>query len=146
LPPVGAAPVFAIRKPPVAVFTLGDYVVAGIMIVDQAETLRAAIAFRANILVAILAASVPSMSALRSVRCAAWNSSSRKPSSLSHALLSPKRSTSWPSFPGAAPRGGSLSSPASKGLAPDGNYRNTPVGSLGFCGIRGLRSRQANLH
>ena len=52
LPPVVAAPVFAIRKPAVAVFTLGEYVSAGIMSADQAETLREAVATRANILVA----------------------------------------------------------------------------------------------
>ncbi len=52
LPPVVAAPAFAIRKPAVAVFTLGDYVAAGIMTGDQAATLRAAVASRANILVA----------------------------------------------------------------------------------------------
>lgn len=52
LPPVVAAPAFAIRKPAVAVFTLDDYVAAGIMSADQAATLRAAIAARANILVA----------------------------------------------------------------------------------------------
>lgn len=52
LPPVVAAPTFAIRKPAVAVFTLDDYVAAGIMTLDQAATLRAAVATRANILVA----------------------------------------------------------------------------------------------
>ena len=52
LPPVVAAPAFAIRKPAVAVFTLDDYVVAGIMSADQAATLRAAVSSRANILVA----------------------------------------------------------------------------------------------
>lgn len=52
LPPVVAAPAFAIRKPAVAVFTLGDYVAAGIMSADQAEVLRDAVASRANILVA----------------------------------------------------------------------------------------------
>ncbi|MFN5685731.1 ATPase, T2SS/T4P/T4SS family, partial [Bradyrhizobium sp.] len=52
LPPVVAAPAFAIRKPAVAVFTLDDYVAAGIMTADQAATLRAAVASRANILVA----------------------------------------------------------------------------------------------
>ncbi|MFZ5703948.1 P-type conjugative transfer ATPase TrbB [Nitrobacter sp.] len=52
LPPVVAAPAFAIRKPAVAVFTLDDYVAAGIMSADQASTLRAAVASRANILVA----------------------------------------------------------------------------------------------
>ena len=52
LPPVVAAPAFAIRKPAVAVFTLDDYVGAGIMSAVQAETLRDAVAARANILVA----------------------------------------------------------------------------------------------
>jgi len=52
LPPVVAAPAFAIRKPAVAVFTLDDYVTTGIMTADQAETLRAAVQSRANILVA----------------------------------------------------------------------------------------------
>ena len=52
LPPVVAAPTFAIRKPAVAVFTLDDYVAAGIMSVPQAETLRQGVASRANILVA----------------------------------------------------------------------------------------------
>src|SRR3546814_2479768 len=52
LPPVVAAPTFAIRKPAVAVFTLDDYVTAGIMHDHQAETLRAAVADRSNILVA----------------------------------------------------------------------------------------------
>jgi type IV secretion system protein VirB11 len=52
LPPVVAAPAFAIRKPAVAVFTLDDYVTAGIMTSNQAVTLRAAITARANILVA----------------------------------------------------------------------------------------------
>ena len=41
-----------IRKPAVAVFTLDDYVAAGIMTADQAATLREAVAARANILVA----------------------------------------------------------------------------------------------
>ncbi len=52
LPPVVAAPAFAIRKPAVAVFTLDDYVAAGIMKADQAATLRTAVVSRANILVA----------------------------------------------------------------------------------------------
>jgi type IV secretion system protein TrbB len=52
LPPVVAAPTFAIRKPAVAVFTLNDYVAAGIMTSDQAEALRTAVAARKNILVA----------------------------------------------------------------------------------------------
>jgi len=52
LPPVVAAPAFAIRKPAVAVFTLDDYVTAGIMSAAQADTLRGAVAGRRNILVA----------------------------------------------------------------------------------------------
>ena len=52
LPPVVAAPAFAIRKPAVAVFTLDDYVRAGIMSARQAEALRQGIVARANILVA----------------------------------------------------------------------------------------------
>ncbi|TCT03637.1 type IV secretion system protein VirB11 [Aquabacter spiritensis] len=52
LPPVVAAPTFAIRKPAVAVFTLEDYVRAGIMPAGQAQALRSAVASRANILVA----------------------------------------------------------------------------------------------
>lgn len=52
LPPVVAAPTFAIRKPAVAVFTLDDYVAAGIMAEAQAAALREAVAARANILVA----------------------------------------------------------------------------------------------
>jgi P-type conjugative transfer ATPase TrbB len=52
LPPVVAAPTFAIRKPAVAVFTLDNYVAAGIMRAGQAETLRTAVADRRNILVA----------------------------------------------------------------------------------------------
>ncbi len=52
LPPVVAAPAFAIRKPAVAVFTLADYVVAGIMSAAQADLLRQAVAERQNILVA----------------------------------------------------------------------------------------------
>src|SRR6202521_5481874 len=52
LPPVVAAPAFAIRKPAVAVFTLDDYVAAGIMLAGQAAALRAAVAARKNILVA----------------------------------------------------------------------------------------------
>ena len=52
LPPVVAAPTFAIRKPAVAVFTLNDYVAAGITTSDQAEALRTAVAARKNILVA----------------------------------------------------------------------------------------------
>lgn len=52
LPPVVAAPAFAIRKPAVAVFTLEDYVAAGIMHAGEAEALRTAVAARRNILVA----------------------------------------------------------------------------------------------
>jgi len=52
LPPVVAAPSFAIRKPAVAVFTLDDYAAAGIMTLAQAEFLRVAVAARKNILVA----------------------------------------------------------------------------------------------
>ncbi|MBT0779324.1 MULTISPECIES: P-type conjugative transfer ATPase TrbB [Paracoccus] len=52
LPPVVAAPAFAIRKPAVAMFTLDDYVTAGIMSRMQAEALRLGVVTRANILVA----------------------------------------------------------------------------------------------
>jgi len=52
LPPVVAAATFAIRKPAVAVFTLDDYVAAGVMSAGQAEALRHGVAARANILVA----------------------------------------------------------------------------------------------
>jgi type IV secretion system protein VirB11 len=52
LPPIVAAPTFAIRKPAVAIFTLTDYVKAGIVIAGQAEFLREAVAQRRNILVA----------------------------------------------------------------------------------------------
>ncbi len=52
LPPVVAAPSFAIRKPAVAVFTLDDYVAAGIMAQGQADALAHAVAAKKNILVA----------------------------------------------------------------------------------------------
>lgn len=52
LPPVVAAPAFAIRKPAVAVFTLDDYVAKAIMTSAQAKILKNAIAARKNILVA----------------------------------------------------------------------------------------------
>ena len=52
LPPVVAAPAFAIRKPAVAIFTLGDYVEAGIMSHLQAAALRNGVSGRRNILVA----------------------------------------------------------------------------------------------
>jgi type IV secretion system protein VirB11 len=52
LPPVVTAPAFAIRKPAVAVFTLDDYVAAGIISPSQCASLRAAVSARDNILVA----------------------------------------------------------------------------------------------
>ena len=52
LPPVVAAPCFAIRKPAVAVFTLDDYVAAGIMPAAAADALARAVTARDNILVA----------------------------------------------------------------------------------------------
>ena len=52
LPPVVTAPAFSIRKPAVAVFTLIDYVEAGIMTARQSAILRIAVAERRNILVA----------------------------------------------------------------------------------------------
>lgn len=52
LPPIVTAPSFAIRKPAVAVFTLDDYVEAGIMADAQASFLRHAVVDRKNILVA----------------------------------------------------------------------------------------------
>ena len=52
LPPVVAAPTFAIRKPAVAVFTLDQYVSSRIMTKAQAKSLRSAVESRLNILVA----------------------------------------------------------------------------------------------
>ncbi len=52
VPPVVAAPCFAIRRPAVAVFSLDDYVTAGIMTAAQAAFLRRAVMERQNILVA----------------------------------------------------------------------------------------------
>ncbi|WP_369596839.1 P-type conjugative transfer ATPase TrbB [Sphingobium sp. GW456-12-10-14-TSB1] len=52
LPPVVTAPAFAIRKPAVAVYTLADYVAAGIMSEHEADALRAGVMERLNILVA----------------------------------------------------------------------------------------------
>jgi len=52
LPPVVAAPSFAIRKPAGAVFSLADYVAAGVMSAASADALAAAVTARANILVA----------------------------------------------------------------------------------------------
>lgn len=52
LPPVSRAPCFAIRKPAGRVFTLDDYLAAGVVTPDQVDNLRQAIATRANIIVA----------------------------------------------------------------------------------------------
>jgi len=52
IPPIVAAPAFAIRKPAVAVFTLDDYVATRIATANHADILRNAIAQRRNILVA----------------------------------------------------------------------------------------------
>lgn len=52
IPPVVAAPTFAIRKPAIAVFTLDQYVSGKIMTRAQAKNLREAVARRMNILVA----------------------------------------------------------------------------------------------
>jgi type IV secretion system protein TrbB len=52
LPPVVAAPCFAIRKPAVAVFTLDHYVATGIMPAAAAAALARAVHARDNILVA----------------------------------------------------------------------------------------------
>ena len=52
LPPVVAAPAFAIRKPAVAVFTLHDYVASGVMSADNALLLQRGVTERWNILVA----------------------------------------------------------------------------------------------
>ncbi len=52
LPPVVAAPAFAIRKPAVAIFTLDDYVATGILERRDAALFRDGIAARWNILIA----------------------------------------------------------------------------------------------
>jgi type IV secretion system protein VirB11 len=52
LPPLVAAPSFAIRKPASQIFSLEDYVHAGIMCARAASVLAAGVAERANILVA----------------------------------------------------------------------------------------------
>jgi type IV secretion system protein TrbB len=52
IPPIVAAPAFAIRKPAVAIFTLAEYARAGIMTAEQADFLCDAVARRRNILVA----------------------------------------------------------------------------------------------
>lgn len=51
LPPVSTAPCFSIRKPAELLFTLPDYVSAGIMTSVQAEALKRAVRERKNILV-----------------------------------------------------------------------------------------------
>ena len=51
IPPITKAPVFTIRKPPGRVFTLDEYVEAGILTAAQADVLRAAVAAKQNILV-----------------------------------------------------------------------------------------------
>jgi type IV secretion system protein VirB11 len=51
VPPLVAAPTFSIRKPASLVFTLDDYVAAGVMSHEQGRVLRDAVAIRANILV-----------------------------------------------------------------------------------------------
>lgn len=52
LPPLVASPSFSIRKPASMVFSLDDYVAAGIMSEIQASALRQAVAERLNIIVA----------------------------------------------------------------------------------------------
>jgi type IV secretion system protein VirB11 len=52
LPPVARAPCFAIRKPAGRIFTLDDYVSAGVVSADQRLALGQAVASRANIIVA----------------------------------------------------------------------------------------------
>ncbi|MFO6446991.1 P-type conjugative transfer ATPase TrbB [Erythrobacter sp. NE805] len=52
LPPVVTAPSFAIRKPAISVFSLADYVAAGIMRDSHAAALSTAVRARHNILVA----------------------------------------------------------------------------------------------
>ncbi|MDI1325640.1 MAG: P-type conjugative transfer ATPase TrbB [Brevundimonas sp.] len=51
LPPVSAAPAFSIRKRPAVIWTLDDYVRAGVMSEAQAAALREAAAGRLNILI-----------------------------------------------------------------------------------------------
>ena len=51
VPPVVAAPVFTIRKPPKQIFSLADYVGRGIMSGTQAGLIKDAVQGRANILV-----------------------------------------------------------------------------------------------
>jgi type IV secretion system protein TrbB len=52
LPPVATGPCFAIRKPATRIYTLDDYVADGIMGVAAADSLKAAVTQRMNILVA----------------------------------------------------------------------------------------------
>ena len=52
LPPVVAAPTFTVRRRAVQVYTLADYVTAGIMTERQASAIRRAVAEKHNILVA----------------------------------------------------------------------------------------------
>ena len=52
LPPVVAAPSFAIRKPAISIFSLADYVAGGVMRGCDAAALAAAVQSRRNILVA----------------------------------------------------------------------------------------------
>ncbi|CAN5256054.1 P-type conjugative transfer ATPase TrbB [soil metagenome] len=52
MPPIAAAPTFSIRKPASLVFTLDDYVRAGIMSEREGQVLADAVRQRANILVA----------------------------------------------------------------------------------------------
>lgn len=51
IPPIVAAPVFTIRKPPTRIFTLDDYVTREIISPGQAALIRQAVRSRANILV-----------------------------------------------------------------------------------------------
>jgi type IV secretion system protein VirB11 len=51
IPPVVAAPCFSIRRPAVSVFSLSDYVAAGVMSVAAARTLEDAVRDRKNVLV-----------------------------------------------------------------------------------------------
>ena len=51
MPPIAPAPCFSIRKPAEVLFTLADYVAAGIMTAVQARTLAEAVVARRNIVV-----------------------------------------------------------------------------------------------
>jgi P-type conjugative transfer ATPase TrbB len=52
IPPVTAGPAFTIRKPPVTVYSLDDYVAAKILTVPQCAVLREAVAKHRNVLIA----------------------------------------------------------------------------------------------